>query len=322
MSMSASPRAVIAALLAACREQAGVVGIVVATEGSTYAKAGALLSLGRAARAGWISGGCLEPALEAEALRIEATSTALRLDYDTRDEMDLMFGSRIGCRGLLRVVLIPLRCLSGIERLLAAWLDGDAPLQWQGQGGLLHLQCGELSASWAIQWECDGTDPAWTDWQVAMDPAPRVLVLGAGPETASLLPLLRDLGARVDLVERRPRWTIDAGLANRCFDTTPAEAIERLRDVPYSAVLVMNHEFELDRVSLQSLAAVDWPWLGLLGPPRRRDDLLSLLQADEVDALSSRLHAPAGLALGGRGPAAIAVSIAAQLQQWWAANDG
>lgn len=317
--MSASARSVIAALLAAARDGAGgVLGVVVATDGSTYAKAGALLSLGSATRAGWISGGCLEPALEAEALRIEHESIARLIDYDTRDEMDLLFGSRIGCRGLLRVALLPLGILPGIDRLLSAWLSGDDALQISANHQGVTLRCGEEIQRWPLDWQVDDDEAAAHDWDVVVASAPRVLVFGAGPETASLLSLLRDLGARIDLVERRPRWSAEATRADRWIEQTPANARQHIADLPYNAVLVMNHEFELDRESLHMLATTTLPWIGLLGPPRRRDDLLALLAATESDALRTRLHAPVDLPLGGRGPAAIALSIAAQLQTLWA----
>lgn len=317
-----SQRSVIAALLDASRNGAGgVLGVVVATDGSTYAKAGALLSLGSAARVGWISGGCLEPALEAEALRVEHDHVARLIDYDTRDEMDLLFGSRIGCRGLLRVALLPLRLLAGNERIFAAWLDGDQALQLSAQHGGIELRCGDQSLHWSIAWRLDDGADSVVDWQISLQAAPRVLVFGAGPETASLVPLLRDLGARIDVVERRPRWSTEAHRADRCFAQMPVNAVLDVLELPYSAVLVMNHEFELDRESLQALADTSWPWIGLLGPPRRRDDLLALLTATQRDALLPRLQAPVGIALGGRGPVAIALSIAAQLQQHWSRSE-
>jgi xanthine dehydrogenase accessory factor len=64
------------------------------------------------------------------------------------------------------------------------------------------------------------------------------------------------------------------------------------------------------------LAGTPIPFIGLLGPPRRRDDLFKLLTPGQRAALDPRLRAPVGLDLGGQGPEAIALSIAAQLQSW------
>jgi xanthine dehydrogenase accessory factor len=76
----------------------------------------------------------------------------------------------------------------------------------------------------------------------------------------------------------------------------------------------MHHHFELDREALVALAASTIPFVGLLGPVRRREDLFKLLPDATRQALLSRLHSPVGLNLGGQGPEAIALSIAAQLQ--------
>ena len=76
----------------------------------------------------------------------------------------------------------------------------------------------------------------------------------------------------------------------------------------------MHHNFERDRDTLEALAGSTIPFIGLLGPRRRRDDLFRLLSADQAESLQPRLHSPVGLDLGGRGAEAIALSIAAQLQ--------
>lgn len=319
--MSSAPRAVVAALLESARHSRGVLGLVTATEGSTYAKAGALLSLGNATRSGWVSGGCLEPALEAEALRIENERVGLLLELDTRDDLDLMFGTRMGCRGLLQLALMPMAMLDGIEALLRAWQDDDKPLFLCADSASFRMEIGDAKKRWDMDWQLgEGVEFA-SRWQVMIAPSPRVLVLGAGPETESLLRNLRDLGARVDIVESRPRWIDVARGADRLVEATTQFALAEAMSATYSAVLVMNHDFERDRESLAALSAMTLPWIGLLGPPRRRDDLLALLTPTERESLIPRLHAPVGIELGGRGPEAIALSIAAQLQMLWSRMD-
>jgi xanthine dehydrogenase accessory factor len=58
------------------------------------------------------------------------------------------------------------------------------------------------------------------------------------------------------------------------------------------------------------------PFIGLLGPRRRQQDLFQLMTAAQREVLTPRLRSPVGLHLGGDGPQAIALSIAAQLQRW------
>jgi len=315
-------RAVFDAIIAASPAalDAAALGLVVATEGSTYAKPGALLSFGPAfLRQGWISGGCLEPVLEQAALDAIRTSHARSVVLDTRDDDDLLFGSRVGCRGCLYVVLLPLAQLPGIQEPLRAWSQQVGALDWHysPEHGV-QVICGARQWHWPLPVPIPafpGFD-AIAAWTLSTAPARRLRVYGAGPESPWLLPGLRALGAYTELIERRPRWRAAAALADHWIDATPQAAQPALAA---SHALIQHHDFELDREALLALA--DDPaahWIGLLGPAQRRNQLLHLLPEASVRALQPRLHAPVGLPLGGRGPEAISLSVCAQLQQRWA----
>jgi xanthine dehydrogenase accessory factor len=312
---SGGPRAVVEALLAAARDDApAALGLVVDTLGSTYAKSGAALCIGGAGRVGWISGGCLESSLEASAQALIATGRAGLIEYDTRDDADLIVGSGIGCRGVVRIAVIPLAVLPGIAQALQAWIDQGCALAIELEvGGALVVSIGGEALRWPLAWTDSAPVASGARYALLIAAAPRVLVAGAGPESDRLVPWLRQLGWYVDVVERRPRWTAAAATADRHLPTTVGAALAQSR---YDAVLVMNHDFELDRDALEQLAGAAVPWIGLLGPPARRDDLLRLLGAAATEALRPRLHAPVGLDLGGRGPESIALAIVAQLHAW------
>ncbi|PZQ18556.1 MAG: XshC-Cox1-family protein [Rhodanobacter denitrificans] len=312
---SGGPRAVVEALLAAARADApAALGLVVDTVGSTYAKSGAVLCIGGAGRVGWISGGCLESSLEASTQALIAAGRAGLIEYDTRDDADLFVGSGIGCRGVVRIAVIPLAALSGIAQALQVWIDQGRALAIELEaGGALGLSTGTDAMRWPLAWSETVAVASGSTYALELAAAPRVLVAGAGPESDRLVPWLRQLGWYVDVVERRPRWAAAAAAADRHLTLTVGTALARSR---YDAALVMNHDFELDRDALEQLAGASVPWIGLLGPPARRDDLLRLLGAALADALRPRLHAPVGLDLGGRGPESIALAIVAQLHAW------
>ena len=78
--------------------------------------------------------------------------------------------------------------------------------------------------------------------------------------------------------------------------------------------IVMSHHLASDRSYLMQLAATDVAYVGLLGPRNRRDRLLAEIGAAREN-LEHRLYGPAGIDLGGRGPAPIALSIIAQMQE-------
>lgn len=310
-----NPRPVLQAAIAAVRRgDTATLALVLETEGSTYSRAGAMALFATDTQVGWLSGGCLEPELARQAARAASEACIGWIEIDTRDDADLFSGSALGCRGRLRIALLPLAAMHGVDALLEAWLAGGACLQRALTGdGRIVLQAGDLAGAWQLPTSSLEWAPAHRSWSLPLAPSPDVLVLGAGPETPVLLDLLRDLGWRTSLVEDRARWQgafahADVGYASADLALGQPQH--------FAAALVMHHSFERDRDALDVLAATPIPFIGLLGPPRRRDDLFKLLTPDQRAALDPRLRAPVGLDLGGQGPEAIALSIAAQLQTW------
>lgn len=288
--------------------RAFALALVTDTEGSTYRKAGALaLVAADGERTGTLSGGCLEPALEALALRVIASGLPEAAVFDTRDDDDLLFGSGSGCRGRMRVLAWPLPGPG--DRLLDALFAAHA-----AQAGLalwVGVQSPGLGEfGFAPDQAVAGALP------VRVRAVPRLLLLGAGPEAPPLLHLARTLGWLADVADHRPALLgadrLDGAAA--LHEARPAEALSRMPRPP-DAVLVMTHLAAIDLEALRALAPLDVPYVGLLGPPARRDELLAQLSEAQRAALQPRLRAPAGLRLGGDGAEAIALAIAADLQR-------
>ena len=308
-----------------------VLGIVVATEGSTYQKPGALVLLGRdALRHGVISGGCLEAELVQRAQSVFDGGRAALVDFDTRSDDDLVFGSGTGCRGRVHLLLLPQPPGAPLAQALrqathesvtlhlqlalegAAAGSGDATIvskstmphrKWHwGEGGAEHV--GKL---------------AERGCELRIAPPPRVLLLGAGPETPPLLDFMRHFGWFVTIVEHRGRWSAfaRADRADRLLALPPAAAIVTLAGEQVDAAIAMSHNYTIDAQYLLFCAQQAIGYVGLLGPPARRDTLLAEIGAD-AEALRPRLHAPVGLDLGGSGPEAIALAIVAELQRFFA----
>lgn len=283
--------------------RAVTVALVTGTQGSSYRKAGALAMIdAEGLVAGCISGGCLEAELVADAQAALAGGQCQRRQYDTRGDDDRWFGSQSGCRGATDVLLWPAPAPHPLLAALSAaddahrcvWVDAmmDPPeIHASGGGG-----------------------------RVRIAPPPRVLLLGGGPEAPPLLAIAQTLGWRVDVVEHRARYHADGRLtaADRCIDARPGDALSSLDAMRYDAALCASHLFDEDRRCLEILAGADLPFIGLLGPPARRDELLAELEPETRARLGDRLQAPVGLALGAHGPEAVAMAIAARLTQRFA----
>lgn len=289
--------------------QRAALAVVLETEGSTYTRAGTLALFTENAHVGWLSGGCLEPEIERRAMLAVDRGTLEWLEIDTRDDDALFSGNAVGCRGRQRVVLLPLPALARLEPLLRAWLHGDGTLDLRVQAeGAITCQFGDVQ----MRHHVHSSPPDWPArpdaWTLRWRRPPRVLVYGAGPEAVPLQPLLQGLGWSVSFNEARAAWR--ARVPDASFSD---DALSRLRP---DAALVMHHNFERDLEALQQLAVSTVPFIGLLGPERRREDLFHVLPEALRSLLLPRLRSPIGMPLGGRGPEAIALSIAAQLQSW------
>jgi xanthine dehydrogenase accessory factor len=298
--------------------QHAVLALVLETDGSTYAGAGDMVLFCNGSQVGWLSGGCLEPELARRAEQVSVAGQVDWIEIDTRSDEDLLSGSALGCRGRLRIALLPLRAMAGIDVVIEAWLREGVPLQRELRAsGQIVFRAGHRERTWQLH-PMDGMQPFGEGaWRLTLPRLPRALILGGGPETPFLVPLLRGLGWQISVAERRARWASAGQGADAQLQISPAQA---LHGDPCDAVLVMHHDFELDREALVALADTKVAFIGLLGPQRRREDLFKLLTPDQRHRLSPRLRSPVGLKIGGRGPEAISLSIAAQLQQWRSAR--
>jgi xanthine dehydrogenase accessory factor len=319
------------------RDDTAVLGVVIGSEGSTYQKRGALVLLdANGLRHGVISGGCLEPALEHAAQEVHASGRAASVDFDTRSDEDLLFGSGIGCRGRVQLLLLPLPPKSPLASALFAAMDLGSTVELSLAIEGTHAGAGyaTFAAKYTMQqstlgWDAFGHAAGLTltnALTVHVLPPPRLLLLGAGPETPPLTAFARRLGWFVSVVEHRERWAIFTGAAqpDQLLDLAPAAAAARVGREPADAIIVMSHNYAIDLQHLAFCARSDAAYIGLLGPAARRDALLAELPADDLQRLEPRLHAPVGLNLGGHGPEAIALAISAELQRHfsthWSAN--
>lgn len=312
------------------RERSAVLGVVVATTGSTYQKPGALVLLDESGlRHGVISGGCLEPALETAAREVFVSGRAAEVEFDTRSDEDLLFGSGTGCRGHVKLLLLPLPPRGTLARALFAVLEKNAALELSFAGQDDGIDLGAGSGAFAdapagsppgFVWGADGN---------AVDAAPRatlrariappaqLLLFGAGPETEPLAAFARRLGWFASIVEHRGRWIAYARAAQpeRLIELAPEAAAQEIVDEIPGAAIVMSHNFAIDLHWLRHCAGRDIGYVGLLGPAARRDALLGELDEPQRQSLKGRLHAPVGLDLGGHGGEAVAIAIIAELQR-------
>jgi len=312
-----------------------VLCLVTHTEGSTYRKSGALAVVSQEEVYGVISGGCLEPDLIRQARSVLLERTACHFMLDTVPDSDLVFGSGSGCRGRTYVLAVPDHAAYAVivNALLAAdqqcvaldlalLLDGDAVASgacWYGStevsvaGGLETVETYRDAPPrvYALSEKHASVRVA----RLRIPSVPRLLIIGAGPEAAPLIRLSSLLGWRETLVDHRSAAVQNLeGIANRRVIAWPADALSDLKRERFDACVIMTHTAAADLEALRAIGTSQIPYVGLLGPPERRNELMRSLNETQRQSLAGRLRSPVGLKLGGHCPESLALSIAAQLQ--------
>ncbi len=294
-----------------------VIAIIVATEGSTYRKPGAFMLLSSSGRrAGLLSGGCLEGDLHEHALKMLADDRRCMMHrYDNRSSDDPIWGLGLGCEGSMTIFL--LRCSTG---------DSYEPLTFIFNG---------LTKNEAVELMIDLRDGAFITpdsatsapvssvdhFLLRITPPLRLLICGAGPDAEPLFDFAHRLGWKVTLLDHRPAYAVMHRFsgAEVVKQIELDEWVKGLDLQRYSAAVVMSHHLGADAQYLRGLARSTIPYIGLLGPPARRERLLADVGPLAAD-LATRLRAPVGLNLGGRTPEAIALSIVAEIQAAFSLN--
>jgi len=267
------------------------------TEGSTYSKAGAQMLVDESGVfRGMLSGGCLEGDLAVRAQQVLESGKPQLATYDLGQDDDELWGMGVGCDGLMRMVLLPLRAAD----------------DYQPFAGIAEILRGDVAADVSLSVGLDEVD----EFTVRIEPPPQILVLGAGLDAEPVVRFAAELGWRCTVYDHRPAY-LESGDFTAAVETHCAPAAELAQSLAldrYAAAIVMSHHLVSDRVYLEQLAGTGMTYIGLLGPRHRRERLLSELGDAGAD-LESRLHGPAGIDIGGRGPAPIALSIVAEMQR-------
>ena len=160
----------------------------------------------------------------------------------------------------------------------------------------------------------EGPDAQWKLLLLPLSLPPRLLLLGAGPDAVPLVDFAARLHWRVTLIDHRPAYAVPAHFpsSERVLLARPEEIAQALDLRHFTAAVVMSHHLPSDLEYLRVLSASPLPYIGLLGPPARREKLLSEL-GPEAERLRARLRAPVGFNLGGRTPESIALAIVAEI---------
>lgn len=323
---------------------------VVKVHGSSYRSPGARMVITEDGKwAGSISGGCLEGDALRKARQVMDSRTPLTVTYDTREESNQNLGIGLGCNGVIDVLIEPLLAgdsqnpiqlfkellttqkpvalatiFSGAEvghKMLVkddkiVWSHfADADLSQQVSQDLVAIL--NTRHSTAITYETSGGS---TEVFIELiQPTLSLIIFGGGFDARPVSELAKSLGWNVSVTDECVAHIVPVFFPNADkLMLCKRDFVDRDFDItPYTACVLMSHNYEYDRDVLKKLIKTEAPYIGLLGPRKRFDKMQDEFQAEGIRLTSydlQRIHSPIGLDIGAEAPDEIAVAIIAEIQ--------
>ncbi len=332
---------------------------VVKVRGSSYRSPGARMLITDDGRwVGSISGGCLEGDALRKARTVMTSGTPMTVTYDTREESNQNLGIGLGCNGVIDVLIEPIdsnneenpvakfgSLINTIKPLaLATIFDGFG---YTGEK-LILIDSGELISTFSNKslaasvqkdlrnlFETKKSEAKkYTVEGIYIDvfieliqPSLSLIIFGGGFDARPVSELAKSLGWNVSVTDEcvahiAPIFFPTADKLSLC----QREFIDRDFEItPYTACVLMSHNYEYDRDVLKKLLKTNTPYIGILGPRKRFDKMLTEFNSQGIVLTEQdfqRIHSPIGLDIGAEAPDEIALSIISEIQSKFSNRSG
>ena len=319
-----------------------VLATVIDVEGSAYRRPGAKMLIRPDDTAGSITAGCLEDEVARVGGEVRESGEPRIETYDLTGGDDALWGHGMGCNGIITVLLEPVderhrpvvETVAAHEPVAVATVVGGAGTvgerAWyrpdEGFAGGLDEQIREALAGPAAELLGDGgadvveveTDDGPIEVFVdGIDVPSHLVVLGSGPDVVPVVDLAKRVDFRVSVVSFRGARANRERFpgADAVLSSSPAALGDDLSFDDETYVVVMTHNFVDDGLALETLLDTRVPYIGLMGPRERFEELREEFD-DEVSMTGEdveRVHTPIGLDLGGDSPYEVAYSIVGEV---------
>lgn len=332
---------------------------VARVEGSSYRRTGArMLVLDNGTYLGGISGGCLEGDALRRAQKAIASNQASVVTYDTTRDDHTQIGVGLGCNGIIDVLFTPLdpsdatnpiallrerahsrqphllATVTGCENLpetLGKTLPFKNQAQWRRDfpmpeiaGSVLTdaLRCLESGETQTVLYQTTSGDEVRVCLEVLI-PATHLVLYGSNNDIYPMTRIGKELGW--DLTVMTNPLKVEKSLFALAAKVLHPKGEEQPDIDPYTAIVLMAHDYKTDFQNLQNLLHSQARYIGLLGPRKRAQKMFDALEAEGTpisDEDMERIFAPAGLDIGALSPEEIALSIAAEIRACFAGRPG
>ncbi|ELY59613.1 XdhC family protein [Natronococcus jeotgali] len=328
------------------------VATIVDVEGTAYRRPGAKMVIESDGTShGGITAGCLHDPLQKDANAVLESGSSTIVTYDLTN--DDTWGLGLGCNGVIDVLIEPVddswqqvvdaRANREACSLVTA-IESDDPSIPVGARAVINERGSRandrrirertpLPNSVIADIEADArtcategsTDRISVSTEAGeivlvvdgIEPSQRLVVFGSQPDVHPVVRFAARVGLEVTVVTARGGRADDEMFptADRVLAAHPSNLSDAGID-GRTSVLIMSHNFVDDRLALEAALDTEAPYIGLMGPRKRFEQLQSDLEEEGVE-LSKRDHeriaTPVGLDLGSDAPVEIALSVVSEI---------
>ncbi len=312
------------------RGESGVLLTVIKVEGSSYRRTGARMYMTQSGEwIGGISGGCLEAdALKKAQISLFQNKPRI-IVYDTTQDDPFQIGVGLGCNGIIQILITPidfqdkknpLEVLNAIINLRNRNLV-FTNLSENGLGKtMLQEEFVQKNPTFKVE-NFNKNEILKVSNDIAeeekylieiINPENRFLIFGSNADVNPMVKLASELGWLIEII----------GNTNKLPNSTKS-LVEKLNPkghLPeidaFTVAITMCHDFESDYANLKFLLSSKVAYIGLLGPKKRYNKMITRLNDENENLLIRNLdkvYGPAGLDIGADTPEEIAVSVCSEI---------
>lgn len=300
------------------KELKSVLASVVALDGSSYRRPGVrMLILENGKMIGAVSGGCVEKEILLQSETVFKTGEAKMMTYDGR--------YRLGCDGVLYILLEifnPNRAFlntfqNGLKERNAFEIQSYFEKKegvFSGIGTQVKINNNTFSIS---ENDIKNQIKSRLTFNQKMPPCFKLMIIGAEHDAVQLCKYAALTGWEVTIVSGiSEAKSISDFLGAHSFCAISPEQMDVTLIDKQTAIVLMTHNFATDLRYLVALKNTNPNYIGLLGPAKRREDLLNQFIEycpNIEDDFLDKIHGPAGLNIGSETPQEIAISIISEI---------
>lgn len=293
-----------------------VLATVVDLDGSSYRKPGVrMLILENGKMIGAVSGGCVEKDILRQSSTVFETGVPKMMTYDGR--------YRLGCEGILYILIEPFNpddlFLDSFNNVLKqrnafyikSYFTKDIG-EFNDIGSVAVFNGKQCTIS-----KNSTLNQSHFIFEEKLNPCFKLMIFGAEHDAVQLCKLAHYNGWEVTIVSGplESKSIEDFPGATAFFSVSP-DALELDSIDHETAIILMSHNYANDLKYLLELKDTKPAYIGLLGPAKRREKLLSQFIEycpDIEDDFIEGIYGPAGLNIGAETPQEIAISIISEI---------